>query len=218
MNKISLSFVALAIALASSYAYANGDNSFGEWQNLSGDNDLSNWLKTGGDATYEARDNMIVGTTGPGPNTFLYTNRIFSDFELEYEFNVDPTLNSGVQIRSHIKPLDNGSTAVWGYQIEIDPSERAWTAGIYEEKGRKWLNDLTENPAAQQAFRQNEWNHVRILAVGDHLQTWLNGVPAADLADGRLQAGFIALQVHSIKDDVTRHISWRNIRIRELVK
>ena len=218
MNNISLSLVAAAISLTGSYGYAHGDNAFGDWQDLFNGNDLSNWLKTGGDATYEAKDNMIVGTTGPGSNTFLYTNRIFSDFELEYEFNVDPTLNSGVQIRSHIKPVEDGPDRVWGYQIEIDPSERAWTAGIYEEQGRKWLNDLTGNPKAQKAFRQNEWNHVRVLAVGDHLQTWLNGVPAADLIDDRTPAGFIALQVHRIKDDVTRHISWRNIRIRELEK
>ncbi|MCP4709709.1 MAG: DUF1080 domain-containing protein, partial [Planctomycetes bacterium] len=137
------------------------------------------------------------------------------DFILEYEFKVDPTLNSGVQIRSHSYPEYNNSR-VHGYQIEIDPSERAWTAGIYDEGRRGWLKDLTENPPAQKAFRQNQWNHVRILALGPTIKTWLNGVPAADLKDDMTARGFIALQVHASNEPNPLQVRWRNIRIMEL--
>jgi hypothetical protein len=107
---------------------------------------------------------------------------------------------------------------VHGYQIEIDPSGRAWSCGIYDEGRRGWLFDLKENPEAQKAFRQNEWNRGRVEARGAHLKTWLNDVSVADLEDGLDSSGFIALQVHGIGSEAEtgREIRWRNLRIQEL--
>ena len=85
---------------------------------------------------------MIVGTSTPNtPNTFLCSDKMYGDFILELEYKVDPKLNSGIQIRSNsIASYRNG--VVHGYQIEIDPSERAWSAGIYDEQRRGWLVSL----------------------------------------------------------------------------
>lgn len=179
--------------------------------------DLSGWTQKGGKAIYTVEDKQIVGTTAPNtPNSFLCTEKNYSDFVLEYEFKVDPKLNSGVQIRSNSLP-DYKNGRVHGYQVEIDPSERAWTAGIYEEGDRGWLNNLENNEPARKAFRQNEWNHVRVEAVGDSLKTWLNGVPAADLKDSKTASGFIGLQVHGVgsRTDAIQ-IRWKNIRLKDL--
>jgi hypothetical protein len=107
---------------------------------------------------------------------------------------------------------------VHGYQVEIDPSDRAWTAGIYDEGRRGWLFNLEKNEAAQKAFRQNEWNKFRVECRGASIKTWLNDVPAADLTDDVTPRGFIALQVHSIgeKEAAGKQIRWRNIRLQEL--
>jgi hypothetical protein len=157
----------------------------------------------------------VVGTTKHNtPNTFLTTDALYGDFILELDYLVDSTMNSGIQIRSNSIPeYQNGR--VHGYQIEIDPSDRAWSAGIYDEGRRGWLNPLTENEAAQKAFKQNEWNHYRIEAIGDTLKTWINGVPAAHLVDDATATGFIALQVHSIGENqkAGTEIQWKNIRI-----
>jgi hypothetical protein len=76
---------------------------------------------------------MIVGTTVKGhPNAFLCSARDYGDFILELEYKVDPQMNSGIQIRSESKP-DYNRGVVHGYQVEIDPSERAWSGGIYDE-------------------------------------------------------------------------------------
>ena len=74
---------------------------------------------------------------------------------------------------------------------------------------------LTDNPEAQKAFKQNEWNHYRIEAIGDTIKTWINGVPAAHLIDDKTATGFIGLQVHSIKENQKEgtHIMWKNINI-----
>ena len=183
------------------------------WIDLFDGKTLSGWERLGGQATYRVEADAIVGTTVPNtPNTFLCTERRFGDFELEVEFQVDPRLNSGVQIRSSL--LDG---RVRGYQIEIDPDQerrRDWTAGIYEEGLRGWLFDLKDHPEARAAFRTGEWNRIRVEARGARLRTWLNSVPAADLLDARTQAGFIGLQVHGVGGlETPLEIRWRKLRL-----
>ena len=188
----------------------------GKWSFLFNGEDLTGWTQRGGEADYSVEGDSIVGSTVPGtPNSFLCTKQEFSDFELILEFMVHPELNSGIQIRSESKPdVKNG--VVHGYQVEIDPSDRAWTAGIYDESRRGWLDDMADNRAARYAFRQGDWNHLRILASDDHIRTWLNGVPAADLHDAMTAKGFIALQVHGVGNrEEPLTIRWRKIRIRE---
>ncbi|RMH11709.1 MAG: DUF1080 domain-containing protein [Planctomycetota bacterium] len=178
---------------------------------------LDGWVKRGGEAEYRVEDGCIVGTTRPNtPNTFLCTERAFADFELDLEFKVDDELNSGVQIRSASDPgYRNG--VVHGYQVEIDPSDRAYTCGIYEESGRGWLYPLDENKPPREAFRNGQWNHMRVWARGPHIRTWINGVPAADLIDDKAASGFIGLQVHGVGSrSEPLEVRWRNIRVREL--
>ena len=196
--------------------------------------DFSGWTKRGGAATYAVEDGVIVGRSAPDTyNTFLATNQDYADFILELDFKIDPSdFNSGVQIRSHSRREDD-QERVYGYQVEIDTEpDRAWTAGIYFEAGSKdekgnwirkagWLNDLSKNDAAQKARRLGEWNHIKVLAKGPRIRTWLNGVPAADVTDRDERAftpsGFIALQVHSVGASTdTKEVRWKNIKLTEL--
>lgn len=174
---------------------------------------IAGWRKAGGGATYWVEDGCIVGKVGPGPNTFLCTEKTFSNFVLKLEAKFDEPGNSGIQIRSHQRP---GNGRVYGYQCEIDPSERSWSGGIYDEARRGWLFKLDTNEAARKAFKRDDWNEFVIEAQGRRIRTWVNGVPCADFTDESDQAdleGFIALQVHAGKKG---QIRWRNIRIKEL--
>ena len=200
--------------------------------------DISDWIKRGGEATYSVEDGAIVGTSvADTPNTFLCTKRNYANFILELELKVDAGLNSGIQIRSEVqesamevmvtnskgeqKKKKIGAGRVYGYQVEIDPSERAWSGGIYDEARRGWLFNLEgdENKKAREAFKVGEWNKYRIVARGDVIKTWVNGVSAADLKDDMTPEGFIALQVHGIGNKaelVGKQVSWRNLHIRVL--
>ena len=172
--------------------------------------DLSGWTIVGGGATYRVEDGDIVGTRGPGPNTFLRTDKAYGDFVLELEFKWDEPINSGVQFRSRQRDRDGRVT---GYQCELDHSDRHWTGGIYDEAGRGWLAPLGDNPAAMTAAPDiHQWSTLRIEAVGDRLQTWVNGIPCANLVDSQDAEGFIALQVHGSKD--AGQVRWRNIQLR----
>lgn len=186
-----------------------------KWQNLFNGKDLSGWKQLNGQAKYEVVNGEIVGTTVSNqPNSFLTTEKNYGDFILELELWVDPSMNSGVQIRSESK-ADYSNGRVHGYQVEIDPSDRQFSGGIYDESRRGWLYPLDINPQGKAAFKNNQWNKYRVECIGNSIRTWVNGVPTANVVDAMTPSGFIALQVHSIgkNDQPGKQIRWRNIRI-----
>jgi hypothetical protein len=183
--------------------------------NLFNGKDLKGWKVLNGKAKYEVKNGEIVGTTVHGePNSFLVTEEVYGDFILSLEFKIDSGTNSGIQFRSESKP-DYQNGRVHGYQMEIDPSARAWTGGIYDEARRLWLYPLEYNPAGKKAFKQGEWNTVRIECIGNTLRTFVNGVPAAHVIDDMTPKGFIALQVHSVSkpEDAGKQVRFKNIRL-----
>jgi len=226
MSRIANSlFASLLVALSCSLAAAQDG-----FKPLFDGKSLAGWTQHGGQAKYSIENGEIVGRSVPNtPNSFLCTNKEYGDFELELEFKVDRSLNSGVQIRSHVfdKPTDleiEGKTTtipadrVHGYQVEIDPSARSFSGGVYDEgRRRRFLADLANNEPARKAFKQGEWNKFRIECRGDSIKTWINDVLAVDLKDNMTAKGLIALQVHGVRDRAEPlEVRWRNIRIREL--
>lgn len=192
-----------------------------EWQSLFDGETLNGWTQNNGTATYEVRDGVIVGRSVlKSPNSFLCTNETYGDFELEFEVKCG-AINSGVQIRS----LQNDAIAkghVQGPQVEIEHSP-GQSGYIYGEAYSGWRSPepKSKDPKvnAHSIFKNDEWNHYRIVARGARIQTTLNGQPIEDLDDPesfeQFPNGLIGLQVHSHPvADV--EIEWRNIRIREI--
>ena len=207
----------------------------GDWVDLFNGETLEGWSVHSGYANFRVEDGAIVGTAVKGsPNTFLCTNKEYADFILEFEVKCDPRLNSGVQVRSHIakdpmffvfrradgrpRQLVIPPDRVYGYQVEIASAETGTSGGIYDEARRGYfLADVSENPAAGKAFKDNQWNKYRIECKSSSIKTWINDVPCADLRDSLDAKGIIGLQVHGLgRDFFPYQVRWRNLRIREL--
>ncbi|HEY0678953.1 MAG TPA: DUF1080 domain-containing protein, partial [Chitinophagaceae bacterium] len=79
------------------------------WTSLFDGKSLSGWKILAGSAKYDVENNAIVGTTvARSRNTFLVTEKPFSDFVLELEVKLqDTTINSGIQFRSQFDPQKN---------------------------------------------------------------------------------------------------------------
>jgi hypothetical protein len=126
-------------------------------------------------------------------------------------------LTSDDGARLFIGDVDNRDGGLRGYQIEIDPTDRAYSAGIYDEQRRGWLAPLHTAPDARRAFRPGDWNTVRVLAHGPVIRTWINGVPAAEILDAADASGHIGFQVHDVGTlEESLRVEFRNARIREL--
>lgn len=215
---------------------------FGQrFENLMPGKDFAGWIKRGGNATYEVQGNELIGYSVLNTaNTFLCSEKTYGDFILEYDFKVDPRLNSGVQIRSLCydqpysiefqgKKINVPAKRVHGYQVEIDPDptrDRWWSGGLYEEGRRDWLfpgalggDGKAFTEIGRKSFKQNDWNHIRVEAKGPSIKTFLNGKPCAAIEDSLTPEGFIAFQVHGIGNDKSKEgtqVRFRNIRIADL--
>ena len=193
-------------------------NSQDNWTYLI-DDDLSKWEIKEGNAEFIIDDGIITGTSIlKSPSTYLGTKINYKDFILEFEVNVSSGLNSGVQFRS--LKSDHLRNSVYGYQLELEADKpernRLWSGGIYDQSRRSiFLYPLSVNPIARSAFKSDEWNFVRIEAIGNSIRTWINGIQCSNLIDDTSTEGFIALQIHSIgKQSLEgKTVKWKNIRI-----
>jgi hypothetical protein len=195
--------------------------------------DLTGWTRVNGNGEFRVEGDCIAGVgDNVKSNTFLRTDKTYKDFDFRFEMKFDDLQgNSGMMFRGLQKPGTDGR--VNGYQCEHDNGKgRAWTAGLYDEARRGWLsprqNDKDPkneaNLAAQKAFTEQgktlfkwtDWNSVRIVCEGKHIQIWLNDEKRVDYVDDAPEftpEGFFALQVHAGK---ACHVRWKNLRIKEL--
>ncbi len=191
------------------------------WIRLFDGQSLDGWTQRNGTATYRVEEGAIVGKTADGsPNSFLCTNRDYSDFELKFSTKVDSRLNSGVQIRSRTRKDDTGR--VNGPQVEIEASgKKGAEAGyVYGEAAGGWMTPKAKL-VPHKHFKDGEWNHYRVLAVGPRIQTWINGTQISDLVhEQRYEShprGFIGLQVHGIgRGQGPFEVRWRDVELREV--
>ncbi len=208
-------------------------NSAGQdnWISLFDGETLEGWSVHSGHATYRVEDGAIVGQAiKNSPNSFLCTDREFSDFILEFEVLLeDEELNSGVQFRSHIAPHelvfwfrnDKGNyqptripaDRVYGYQVEI--AGGGGSGGVYDEARRAMMPWWPEvGSKEREAFKNKKWNSYRIECKGDSIKTIVNGVTVTAFRDALSDSGIIGLQVHDVGNDSTPYqVRWRNIRL-----
>ena len=186
------------------------------WEYPFNGKNLNGWKQLNGNAKYEVIDGVIVGTvTDEVNNSFLVSEKNYADFILEVDILLVGSSNSGVNFRSHSNP-DYLEGKVYGYQSEVDPSERAWSGGVYDENRRQWLYPLDLNPTAKTAFKMDEWNRYRIECIGTSIRTWINDIPTAHVIDELDSTGFIGLPVHyaKTKEMLNCQVKWKNLRIK----
>ncbi len=174
------------------------------------------------DAGWEVIDGELRHTEGGGD---IITDDLFANFELRLEWKISPGGNSGIFFRV---TEEEELTYISGPEMQVlDDSGHA--------NGESRLTSAGANyglhPAPEGAVRPvGEWNEVRLIVDGAHVEHWLNGtkiveyelwsdewealVSQTKFADweayGRSETGHIALQDHG---DV---VSFRSIRIKEL--
>ena len=188
------------------------------------------------ESTWRIEDGTIVAGSAEKAvpqNEFLTTDKQYSDFDLRLKFKTTGTekINCGIQFRSQrLRPLiknDNGTIAagyspeVIGYQADIGENVHG---RLYDEhRRRKFLSPENEEiqKAIEAAIPEDGWQSYRILAVGNRIQLWLNGVQTVDYTetdDSVWTKGTIGLQIHgqmigtvSYKDIVVDDLSDKSV-------
>jgi len=175
------------------------------WISLFNGRDLTGWQPEG-DADWRVEDGMLVGTQGenyaPGD---LFTVDSYPDFVLVVTYRVRWPANTGVWFR-----YQSPSKA---YQADIleYPKPVAYSGTLYCP-GKLFLA-INADPAI---VDRDGWNTMKIEAVGDHLQVWLNGHQTADVRDDTTASGRIGFQVHPGRQFGPMKISVRQVEIQPL--
>jgi len=189
-----------------------------EWIPLFNGKDLDGWHNPYPHGTASVK-NGVIELVADRKFFFAY-NEKFSDFIMTAEIKLPKgKANSGILFRSQKK--ENGS--MFGYQAEVDGSDRRWSGGLYDEGRRGWIhpkkpernpyNEKNWKDTQKNALKRDDWNKYKIKCLGDHLQIWVNGVQTTDLKDSTDSTGFIAIQHHGEKGQVYR---FRNLRLLKL--
>jgi hypothetical protein len=205
--------VVFAVAFVGISAVAQESGVGAEWRTLFNGRDLDGWNQLG-TAKWRVENGVIVGGQDGDPKRsgLLTTREQFQDFELELDFMIDEhgKYNSGVYLRSD--PSDRRST---GYQINIGRgAAEEYCAGLFTDK---WLSKGDEKDTIR---RKLDWNTLRIVARGGHIEATLNGVKVVDYVDPTppekfIKPGVIAVQTYGAEG----HNGWvkfRNLRVRPL--
>lgn len=183
-----------------------------KWVDLFNGKNLKGWKVVNGDSNFKVENGTIVGTIKQvDALTYLATTKSFGDFILELDVWLPEGMNSGIQFRSEMKK-EGKKEIVYGYQYELNGQQ---SGGIYDELRRGWLYNLNYNPQAKGALKSNEWNRIRIEAIGTNVRTYLNGISCVNMVDEMTPAGLIALQLYGANrsDQAGKQIKFKNIRI-----
>jgi len=204
--------------------------------------DLTDWA--GRPQHWSVEDGAITGRTtkehpAEGNNFLIWKGGTVSDFELRCSYRIVANndkgfANSGIQYRS--KDFDN--FVVGGYQADMEAG-KTYSGILYEEKmdgilaqrGQKTVvktverktkvevvGSLGKSEDIQSKIKDKDWNDYRVIAKGNHLQHFINGVQTVDVVDEReggkaAKSGILALQLHA-GEPMT--VQFKNIRIKDL--
>jgi hypothetical protein len=181
--------------------------------------DLTGWTSKGGESQFSAKDGILTGTCVPDtPSAYLCTEKAdYADFVFTCEMKWVVNGNSGVMFRADVKS-EKGEEIVFGPQAEMEGvrGDRGWSGGVYGQScgGFFYPLWLKEHQAAREALKPTQWNRLTIMAKGNVVKTWVNGVPAAHWVDnGTYPKGFFGLQIHKGKEGT---VLWRDLRVKEL--
>ncbi len=168
---------------------------------------LDGWTNSGS-ARWRIENKILTGGQDGDPKRsgLLMTKQQFKNFELELEFKIDEhgKYNSGVYLRR--SPEARGLEC---YQVNIGRGAAEEYTGLYLDD---WLDKGDEHDKIR---KPNEWNHLRVRAIGAHIQVWLNREKIVDYTDKNpkpelLEAGSIALQTYGAEG----HAGW--VKFREI--
>lgn len=158
---------------------------------------------------WEWRGDVLVGTS---PATeprhgILISDASYADFEVRLEFRV-LSGDSGFYFRIE---ETGGRVAVHGFQSEVDTTFE--TGGLYETGGRAWVAK-PDAARMRRVYEPGQWTSLKVRAVGDDVDVWVNGFRTASLRDdpGRTE-GRLGLQLHGGQE---MHVEYRAVEVLDL--
>jgi len=180
--------------------------------------DTAGWVQVL-DSKWTVEDGVLLARQDPAGRrdgeSWLITEKDFTDFLLAVKFRVTPGGNSGVFLRDPITradrlaAADGGNPGPWesGFEANINAVDPEYPTGSIWAiaKGTKNVE------------RAGDWNDMVIEVRGDRVSTWVNGqIAVSNAAQTRSRKGGIGLQRHGTAQYRDKLVEFKQIEIQEL--
>lgn len=180
--------------------------------------DLSGWVQVL-DSKWVVENGALVGRQDPAGRregeSWLITEKDFSDYILKLKFRITQGGNSGVFLRDPVSRAErlaaaDGGKGPWeaGYEVNINNDEPVYPTGSVWDAAKG-------TPKLQ---KENDWNDVTIKLQGQRISTTINGQVALDNAElpARTTRGGIGFQRHGTPKYRDTVIEFKDIELAEL--
>jgi len=180
--------------------------------------DTSGWVQVL-DSKWTVEDGVLMARQDPkgrkGGESWLITEKDYTDFLLAVKFRVTAGGNSGVFLRDpktraeRMAAADGGEPGPWeaGVEANINATDPEYPTGSIWAiaKGTKGVE------------KAGDWNDMVIEIRGDKISTWVNGqVAVSNATQTRTKTGGIGLQRHGTPQYADKLVEFKEITIQEL--
>ena len=198
------------------------------WHGFQKDTLSPDWKVEDGAITLDMAYNPDSSRQYASLQSDLVTDQDFGDFELQMEWKISPCGNSGIIYRS-VEEEKYHATYVTGPEMQVLDDDCHPDGKIEKHRSSDLYDLVTANPRPVKPV--GEWNQVKLVAKGNHIEHWLNGEKVVDIEMGtdewnkmvqnskwkehaeyfaKAKKGHIALQDHG------NRVWFRNIKIRKI--
>ncbi|HEY0244791.1 MAG TPA: DUF1080 domain-containing protein [Mucilaginibacter sp.] len=193
------------------------------WKSIFNGKDMQGWTVVEKIANVHVADSSFIihMTANTHRHAYIRTDEKFGDFILELDVKKDTIYDSGIMLRCVDTP--DSLVSLQGYQVKLDPHpERMWNGSVFDDFGDDknfryhWFYTIEHDDRARAAFKNMQWNHFRIEAIGNNIKVWINGVPITNMLNNKYTKGYIALKLHYLQNKPENEkysAQFKNIRV-----
>lgn len=165
--------------------------------------DLAGWKSAGSEKFWRVADGVLIGENDEKmTGNYLWTEKPYGDFILEFDVRWTGEIDSGVELRDPRIQLQLGVSR----SLKRDMTGSFYTGGTvrYPEAGQA-------RTAAQLMRPEGQWNTFRLEARGPDFTVWINGQPASRYTDAKFTGTApLGLQIHA---GLKMRVEYRNLRL-----
>ena len=167
--------------------------------------DLTGWKWPVANPFWRVEHGVLIGESdGQLTENYLWTEKEYTDFVLEFEVRWTGEIDSGVELRKPSLQL----------QLGVSRSlKRDMSGSLYVGKPAGYPLAGQAKTAATLLHPEGQWNLFRLEAVGPSFTVWINGQQAVHYTDDKFPgAAPLGLQIHG---GLKMKVEYRNLRAAE---